>query len=339
MKKLLSFVYTAACAMILASCGNGGPDPVEVKGWTAYTDSITGLSVKYPANWKKQLLPGRGITIFSSKLGQDRFLSFGSEGFPGAMIDVKTFNLDSVTTLDSIVANQKKFPPEYYSAPIKLTIDGVPAVKHTYGFELEDGDFKGEFYTASKDGKKVTVLTFETFNSTMEKYGPAFQGIVKDMKLAKAVEKTVSKDTAAPAEAPVPSTTLVAKAGDGYVLQIPDNFRQEKGMGTAGKMYVGDRRGDSYINISIQDASKQGNLKKIVDKTVASIAGAKISSTKLGGKEAYLVSYNASSKVGRRMYFALHNGKLYQVTVDWFIAEQKDYLPVFEKSISSFKFQ
>ena len=67
--------------------------------------------------------------------------------------------------------------------------------------------------------------------------------------------------------------------------------------------------------------------------------GAAGKKTKFGGTEAYVMNYKASGKVKGRVWFALKNDKLYRVMLNWFVGEEKDFLPPFEKSVKSFKFQ
>jgi hypothetical protein len=120
-----------------------------------------------------------------------------------------------------------------------------------------------------------------------------------------------------------------------------DNFKAEitKASNTVySRNFTGDRRADCNIRVDVREA-KSTNLKKIAEENQATIAGAsKVNSTKIGGKEAYFVNYNATKDVKGRIYYILNDNKLYQVSLTWFIGEEKDYLPVFEKSVNSMSF-
>ena len=69
-----------------------------------------------------------------------------------------------------VFEKSKIFPAEYYSAPEKVTIDGVEGKKVTYTFDLEDGTFDGALYVAAKDSTAATIIIFETFAGSNEQY-------------------------------------------------------------------------------------------------------------------------------------------------------------------------
>ena len=44
-----------------------------------------------------------------------------------------------------------------------------------------------------------------------------------------------------------------------------------------------------------------------------------------------------SKTVKRRMYYLIGGENLYQLSIDWFVGEEAQYLPIFEKSVNTFK--
>ena len=40
-----------------------------------------------------------------------------------------------------------------------------------------------------------------------------------------------------------------------------------------------------------------------------------------------------------KVWFAMKGDKMYRITINWFTGEEKDFLPIFEKSVASFKFK
>jgi hypothetical protein len=87
------------------------------------------------------------------------------------------------------------------------------------------------------------------------------------------------------------------------------------------------------------DATKQKSLKKIVDENSPKYKNAKPVDTKIGGQPAYVMSYSFRKDDLSRVYYVLKGNKLYKITMNWFKGEEQDYLPIFEKSIASIKFQ
>lgn len=336
-KYCLLFCFTI---ILLSGCGNKHGKPVEIKDLKEYKDEAVGFSIKYPSNWVTTKMTGVRFAAFSSNSAKPRFARYDTEGFPGAKIDVNIVKIDSVVTLDSIIKVNKTFQPDLYKFD-EVMLDGVKASKFTYSFELEDGEFMGELYVATKDGKLATVLFFEAFANTWDMYKDKFNEIVSSLKLA--VEPAAP--TAAPinAEEPPASANLVPKSGPGYVIMVPDNFNLTKGVARnviSSQNYIGKRRADCNIQVDVIDASQSKNLKKIVDENKPTYKNSgEPKAINLGGVSAYMFTYQPTGQVKGRVYFALKGDRLYRITMNWFAGEEKDYLPVFEKSVNSIKFE
>lgn len=339
MKKLEPFITLLIFIFIFNSC-NGKKHIVEIEGLDTYNDPSVNLSIKYPKNWEIQKYSGDRFLAFSSKTVNKRFRTFDPEGEPGAKIELLVVQLPEGQTIDSVIS-KKMFTSETYSKPEKITIDGVEGVKETYQFPLADGLFQGEIYYAQKDPKIVTVISFEAFGGTFTQYKPWFEQIINSVKLASLPQ--ISRDTIKKViEAPPPSENLIPYSGDGFSIKIPDNFdvRNPK-IPNAIKsyQYIGERRLDCDIRIDIFDASKQNNLDKIVEDNKSKHKNINPVATTLSSEKAYLFEYAPVTNVKSKVFYTIHNNKLYRVTVNWFIGEEKLYKPIFDKVISSFKFQ
>lgn len=339
-KLLMLLAFTSFFAI---SCGKSGPDPIKIEGLDTYTDNVTGFSIKYPKNWVKSEIPGGRFVVFTNNEGRKRFNKYDTEGFPGAKIDLIVTDLNETITLDSIMKKSRLFGPEVYESA-DVTIDGVPGKKLIYSFPLQGGMFNGMMFFGTKDNQKATILTIEAFDNSYEnEYKDAFNEIIASLKLATKPEAKKADTLTITEEAPPPSSTLDERTGDGFTIGIPDNFKSEN-IGKSGSAlkawsFLGTRRGDSFIKVETFDASKQKDLKKIVEENRASFGNANPVSTTLGGASAYVLNYQASKTVKGKVWFAIKNDKMYRLTINWFTGEEKDFLPVFEKSVQSFKFQ
>ncbi|HPP38705.1 MAG TPA: PsbP-related protein [Candidatus Kapabacteria bacterium] len=340
MKVLKYFLLVCLSIFILSRCGNKHGKPVEIEDLKEYKDEAVGFSLKYPSNWVVTKLTGVRFAAFSSNNAKLRFARYDTEGFPGAKIDLNVVKIDSVVTLDSIIKVNKTFQPDLYKFD-EVMIDGVKASRFRYSFELEDGEFVGELYVATKDGKLATVLFFEAFANTWDMYKDKFNEIVSSLKLA--VEPAAPTAVTINVEEPPASANLVPKSGPGYVIMVPDNFNLTKGIARnviSSQNYIGKRRADCNIQVDVIDASQSKNLKKIVEENRPTYKNSgEPRSINLGGVEAYVFPYQPTGQVKGRVYFALKGDRLYRITMNWFVGEEKDYLPVFEKSVNSIKFE
>jgi major membrane immunogen (membrane-anchored lipoprotein) len=339
MKRIFIFIVSAiAFAFLISSCGNK-KNVVEITGLTTYNDAAANFSIQYPTNWTSSNTIGERFVSFTNKEATRRFKTFDPEGVAGAKIDMQAIKLKEGQTLDTIM-NFKQFEPGIYSKPIEVTIDGIKAMKQTYEFPLTDGKFQGEIYYAMKDPTIVTIVSFEAFADLFDTYKDKFAEILKTVKLAKmadAKSDTLKKEV----QADPPSAKLTNYKGDGFTMQVPDNFDVKNPKTTAIKSYKfeGMRRGDCYMLIDVFDATKQNKLDKIVADNKGKY-NTEPKATNVSGQKAFVFEYAASAQIQRKVYFAVNGNKLFRITVDYNKTEDADlFKPVFDKSIATFKFQ
>ncbi|MDR0927673.1 MAG: hypothetical protein LBO69_07910 [Ignavibacteria bacterium] len=339
MNKLNFILLSVFLCVILSAC-DSGPAPVEITDLKNYTDSTLKFAVDYPSNWVTSSTPGARFMVFSSNDAKSRFVDFKTTGFPGAMIDLNAMKVDETQTIDSILAKVKqKFDIDYKTSDI--TVDGFDGKKLEYGFELNDGNFKGVFVVASKDNVTYTTLKIEAFADSWDKYDDNFSKVISSLKLAQTQVRGTDTQTVI-IEQPFPSDTLTTEKGTGFAISIPKNFYRGKAASSgviASYNYIGDRRGDCNIQIDVLDGSQNKDFKKAATELAAKYPGnPALSNASVGGGEsAYMINYKATKDVKSRVYFVKKGDKFYRMTVNWFVPEESNYLPIFEKCIASFK--
>lgn len=331
--KKITISLLAFLALVLISCGEDGPKAPDAGELTTYTDDATKFTVDYPNNWEDNKVVGKQFQAFSMPEGKVRFTTFDTKGLPVARISYTVMLLDSGQNLQKALDTSKVFEPENYTAPVDVKVDGTSGKKISYEFPLSDGIFNGEIIVATKDNKLYNIIKFEAFAGTIEQYRSAFDNMLKSVKLGSAPEQNVTLGEAE--ELPPPSNTMKTVKGNGYSISIPDNFEAiQKGAAT---MYAGERRGDSYVSVSANKTNSK-NLKGTAEKNAKAVGSDKITKMKIGGQEAYMVSYDATAKIHRDIYYVINNGMLYQIVVDYFKDEADIYKSVLTKSATSLKF-
>jgi hypothetical protein len=63
-----------------------------------------------------------------------------------------------------------------------------------------------------------------------------------------------------------------------------------------------------------------------------------VSRTKIGGLDGYVMNWRPSSDVRGRVYCAKKGDRIFRISLNWFAPEEANYLPIFERSIASIKF-
>jgi hypothetical protein len=333
-----------ACGAVLtiAACTKKVEVP-PITGLDTYDDKVANFSIQYPKNWKAAQEAGKSVTYYSNDKILERFNgnnAYGESELAGAKVGVTVTKLDApLTNLDSVINNSKIFEDPSIYAPLQdVQLDGVKAKKLSYAVKYEDGEFKGEKYFAMKDSTALTIVEFEAFGGSFDQLKPKFDEMLKATKLA--YFKPVVRDTAGgkPAETFKASETLASYDGSGYSIGYPNNFSAKNVGGGVQFQGIGGPS-DCIINISVADAAKQGNLTSIINQNKKLYKAESSTNTQLGGNEAAYIEDTPVKDVRRRTYFSVKGGKLYKVTLQWFKPEQEFFLPVFEKSLASFKFQ
>lgn len=331
--KKITISLLALLALAFISCGEEGPEAPDAGELKTYTDEAAKFSIDFPNNWEEFKVVGKQFQAYSMPNGKDRFKQYDTKGLPAARLSYTVIVLDSGQSLQKAIDTSLVFPVEYYSAPVDFSVDGTTGKKLTYNFPLSDGEFNGELVVATKDGRLFNIVKIEAFAGTIEKYRSTVDNMLKSIKLGVVPEQSVTVGEAE--ELPPPSTTMKTVKGNGYTISIPDNFEAiQKGGAT---MYAGERRGDSYVSVSASKTNSK-NLKGTAEKNAKAVGSDKITKMKIGGQEAYMISYSATAKIHRDIYYVINNGMLYQIVVDYFKEEADNYKSVLSKSAMSLKF-
>ncbi|MCX7930556.1 MAG: hypothetical protein N2663_07545 [Chlorobi bacterium] len=309
-------------------------EPVPIERWERYTDPIRRFSIEYPANWSHRTIAGEQFYAISIAGAEQRFLEYG-EGPSAAKLEMRV--VKTATPLEQFIKDDKVFADEAYITE-QTTIAGVPATKLSYQFEAPDGKFQGFKVYASKDSF-ITTIEFAAFGGTFEYYKPATERILASVMLPQ-LQSAQPVDTMPKGPEP-PSATFARAKGNGYSIEIPDNFRV-KGIRAQGAIggseYLGSRL-DCTIRVDILDASKQSKLEKIASDNRASFGGGEPQRVKLGGVDAVLFAYSPQKGIERRVYLAVKDNKLYRVFLTWNKQEESVYKPIFDRAIASFRFE
>jgi hypothetical protein len=332
-------LFALVLCFVLSAC-ESGPKPVEITELTNYTDELIKFSIEYPENWVTTRQPGERFVVFSSNDAKSRFIKYDSEGFPGAMIDVYSTKVDETRTEDDLVQRAQIFSAEFYKES-NITVDGVQGKRFDYTFPLQDGDFKGIIVIASKDQITYTTLKMESFAGSWKIYEDNFNKIISTLKLAETPQRR--QDTLTVIEdLPFPSENLVQKQGDGFSISIPDNFDRGRSAATnviASYNYLGDRRGDCNIQVDVLDGSQTSDFKKAATELASRYPNSPtVAGVKIGGTDGFVMNWRPSKDVKGRVYFAKKGDKIFRISLNWFAPEESNYLPIFEKSIASIKF-
>jgi hypothetical protein len=345
-QSLLKAFPVLAIAVIMAGCG-GKEDstPVTVSSYTEYSDPVLKFSVRYPEGWKQTNSQGKQVVIVSGSRVFDAFATFEPQGELGAKIEVGAQAGDDAAVDKSIQELRSTFTDaSILKGPEAGTVNGMPAKKVSYSFDVSDVKFTVERYYVVKDGMMTYLETGVLGN--FAKYATVFDSVRASFHPAQPLQPVVTQvDTTGGAVQPKdtdlvepPSAEMKSYSGSHFSISYPSNFEQGSagaGGALASVMFSGARN-DSYFQVDVIDP-KGLDLDKIAEQNKKAYGGRAASPTSVGGQKGYVFSYNPGKNVTSRAYFTMVNNKLYRITMNWFTPQANLYQDAFQKALGSFK--
>ncbi len=351
MRRFMQGVASLVLAgFVLTGCNNAPKiEPPKIGELEMYSDGLLNFGLKYPKEWVKSPIVGKQVQILSSadsKLAR-RFAYYDADGPAGARIRIAAIPTEGKPLDEIIGGDNDVFEASVYSAPTDATVNGMPAKKFVYQFELNDGLFYGEKYFFQKDSSHVTVLSFEAFGGIYDVLKPKFEEMLATSVAAfekPLVPREVTQEKAEPFK---PTENFIVYNGKGFTINVPDNFagrdKGSKGPIEASTEFKGvGGPADCTIRIDVIDASKQKNLDKLTKENKpgfgAAAAAAAEKKVSLDGQPTVQFEYDVMKDIRSRVYFVVKGDKFFRIVLNWYQPERDLFMPTFEKSLSSIKF-
>ncbi|HVZ40826.1 MAG TPA: hypothetical protein VHI13_16220 [Candidatus Kapabacteria bacterium] len=342
-RSLLALIPLLALSSIIGGCGDKkGSGPVTAKSYETYNDEILKFSVRHPAEWAKGVQPGVEAVFYSSTSVGDGFTRYEPKGQRGAKVDVGSMLGGQEAMNKSIEDLKAPFTdPNVVKAPEQTTLNGMPATKISYSFDVEDTKFTAERFYVMKDSvvsfiETAVIGNYNDYAGIFDTARASFKPGTVAARTAAAHDSTGARKDSDLVEPP--SATMKAFGGSNFSIQYPSNFTPgtaRAGGAIESKNFSGARN-DSYFQIDVI-AAKDMTLQEIVDQNKKSYGGRAASPASVGNLKGFVFNYNGGKDVSSRAYFAMSNGKLYRITMNWFRAQQESYLPAFEKALATFQ--
>ncbi|MDB5034591.1 MAG: hypothetical protein JWQ98_1832 [Chlorobi bacterium] len=344
-RSLLALVPAITIAALMVGCkGKVDDQPPVVKGYTTFTDELAKFSVRYPSDWKPANQAGTQVDIYSRTSVADAFSSFKPNKERGAKIEIRSVKGDQAAMDSSISELHAQFTDaSVFKAPEKTSINGMPATKLSYGFEVEDTKFQAERYYVVTEGSMTYLET--AVIGEYANYAAIFDTARASFKPGVFSITRTSTDTSNAGGAvrdsqivEVASPDLKPFSNPNFQISYPGNFSPttRAGKKLADVSFSG-LRNDSYFQVGVDKLPDGVTLDKVVESNKGRFGGHPAAKTTLGGQPAYIFSYQGAKDVSSRAYFMAAGGKLYQITANWYKPQEANYLPAFEKALQSFK--
>lgn len=344
-RSLLALIPALSIAVGIAGCGDKqkAEGPVTVNSYAEYTDEPLKFSVRYPSDWAKGIQSGSQAVFYSSQAISDGFTQFTPNGQQGAKVHVFAMVGGEAEMQTSINDLKGQFiDASVVKAPEQTTLAGNPATKIRYEFDVDDTRFTAERYYVVKDGA-VSYLETGVIGD-YGSYAAVFDTARASFRPAAVAQRPTVTDTtggAAPVDTQLveaPAADMKAYSNNFFSIQHPTNFSpgSARAGGTLASTIFSGARNDSYYQVDVIEP-KGMELSAIVEQNKRNYGGRAASAAKVGNQSGYVFSYSGGKDVSSRAYFALANGRLYRITVNWYTPQQSLYQPAFDKALASFQ--
>ena len=181
-RSLMALIPVLAVSVMAAGCGGKKESgPVVAKNFSEYTDQFLKFSVRYPSEWKSGVSAGSQAVFYSSPEVADGFMRYEPNKQRGAKIDVHAIKGGQEELNKSITELKEPFTdPKVFKEPEQVTLNGMPATKISYSFEVEDTKFTAERYYVMKDSVvtylETAVIGERVPGLDMVSFGPQIEG-------------------------------------------------------------------------------------------------------------------------------------------------------------------
>lgn len=328
------FLIVTVLAVTFVACQKSAP--VTVPPLQSYRDALNLFAISVPADWQQSSEPGK-LNIYNTQDAWNKFADPSSSSKPGVRIyiyaqDIGGQRLQDVVEQfkDNLRQQQAQIDPD-----VQTTLAGIPAIKIPYALRIDNRNtIYGSAVLAVADSVEYGYEC-QGFNKEFNRYAPIFDTVETTYQI---IPKAVAKQQLP--EDLIPSSTFATYQNDVFSIQYPANFTATP-KGASGdiqsSVIIQGYRVDCTIQVDVLDAKKL-TVEKVFDQNKGkypNVAGTK--KIQLDGLEAYQINYSTMRGIQSRAYFVVKNDKWIRVTLNWATEMQKDFLPAFEKAVSSLK--
>ena len=310
-------------------------EPVKIAEWDRYQDPVYKMSFTYPKGWTTTADPGR-IKVYSSAEAAEKFFDPRSNKQDGVEVIIARDKSETPTTLDAYMASYKK---DLTASGFQVRSEDVGKLD---GIDARSITFSGAYDTDTKvkTTRIVTVkdslvffVQYSAFNDLYDPYKSVFDSALASVRLPRPKS---AEELANPA---LPSTEF--DSFDNFALKIsyPNNFDAATPKPKAPSTFSLELKGyrqDCSIRIDILPA-KGLTVEKVFEQNMKFFKAISKGESRIDGLKAMYLTYLPAKSIESRAYFIVKNDKVIRSILNYYQPMKANFLPAFERSISSLK--
>jgi hypothetical protein len=340
MKRRFIFLTLALASLWLVLACSKKKEYPQIAAWDQYNDQFSGLRFAYPKGWLLNA-EGNRVSVTGSFEAAERFVDPRADDKRDndidAQITVFRERPDSVKSLDEIVSayTKERSSEGFMVKPTEtIMVDSTEARKFTfYGNYTQQTKLTTTRVYAIRD-TVVYYLEYAAFNDFFEPYSYVMDTLMASIRLPRPKAKAADLDPS------LPSTTFTEFSNNFLKIFYPDNFEMAtpsvKGE-TKFALEIKGYRQDCTIHIDVRPA-KGLTVEKVFEQNQGKFS--RVSGkgeTTIDGVKAMYVNYSPARDIASRAYFLIKNDQVYRIIMNYYAPKRADFLPAFEKTVSSLK--
>ncbi len=331
--KLRQIFLILTIGLLFMACDKKVKAPA-ITEWTQYQDPFFRVTFSYPKGWHLVGEPHK-VILYSSQESMQKFFDPTFEGAIGAQIII-TSERDSLSNLSKYVGtfeSDKKAEQFEIQAKKELTVDGLSANEFQYSGQFDPKTRLTALRTFILKDSTIYYVHYGAYNELFEPYRVVYDSVIASLVLPK--PRVFAKNV----DPSLPVAETDKFSNEVLELTYPANFSPS--LKPAGKeiqfsMELKGYRQDCFVTIDVRPA-KGLTLEKVIEQNTKNMKSTGKGSTTIAGEKASYVNETPIKNIDRRTYFVVKNDKFYRVIFTYYSPMKKDFLPAFEKTVSSLR--
>lgn len=150
-------------------------EPPPPQGTTRFKDTLTDISIAYPAAWQRRLARDQEVRMIASSSDASAAVSISVRKSELETVTAQTLPLVRPLTDDLLRADTRI---ETVPEPVPVTVDGLPGYRYTYTYRREQGGLGAHIHYFLFKQERVIQMVFQAVPAAkLDELQPTFDAI------------------------------------------------------------------------------------------------------------------------------------------------------------------
>ena len=332
MKQFFAFLL-AVSLMGIGGCKRE-PKAVLIPEWQDYQEPFFRCTFKYPKGWQVST-DGSKISIYSLPDGAQKFFDPASRGEGGSQLVIAYEKVPPQTleALSETFSSEMTAAGYVIQATITRTVDGERGSQITYTGKVDDKTRQTATRTLILKDSMLYYVQYAGFNDYYIENRSALDTLLATLHLPRPKIVDPKVDPA------LPSAEFQQFSNNILDISYPANFESSFPMPKGEVKFSMELKGYRQdCSVRIDEFSAKGNpLDKVFEQNQKFYKAKSKGEITISALPAKYLDYNPAKGIESRVYFVVKNDNVFRIITNYYQALNKDFVPAFQKMVSSIK--